>query len=1808
MRIASVVSFGLLIGLVACVDPSNQYDPSTPRADQAKAGVVGVVFGDDGEEQALVADATVSLTIDGDTVEVTTGEDGAFAFSDLIPGTTATLDVRHAAWLRHTRTLSLEIGVIWSETVVLAPVPADLGDDSGQLTGLVRQGAQLTLPTDEQDHTGTVVEVDGSGLRTVTGPDGAFDFFLAPGTYSLSLSAPGHDPATATDVVITAGEVTTIADPIVLAAVPGAVEGTIVPEGLASDARDGVTVSLLGVGTATTGTDGSYRFSDVPAGVYVLTAALAGYDTATLGGVAVEPGRDTALPDLPLGIARGSVEGVVELSGRADHSGVIVSVLGTGAGATTAADGSFRVDGVPAGTWTLRFQRDNFITQEEDSVVIASGATTTLTDTVVLAPRLGDFKIDGGKGFTADRDVDIEFDNVTGVAEMRISEDQTFTDSSLGDTGYVTFAQSTTFAIASADDGAKTLYAQFKDADGTESALAEASIGLDTSAPETADLLINGGAAFTNAADGMVTLTLSAEDAFSGVAEFELSNDGSFSGSFLPIRATTSHTLADDTNDGDKTVYVRYRDVAGNVTDAISRTINLDRVDPAVAPTNGFTVDCGAATNVSLCGQLEVTLQIDASDAVAMYLSLNAGFPVMFREGFAASRGFSLPGEGSHTVYLKLEDAAGNISDAFQAPIDIDLTPPGAPSVRLAGGAQFVTSGTDVPLALSAAGATQMRVATDGDISDEPWVSYATSDTVDLAAPDGLKLVQAQFRDAAGNETAVVEDGVTLDTAAPTPGGTPIAINAGAAFARSPSVTLALDATGVADMRVAVDGAFDSEPWQPFAASAVALLEGADCTTLNCMEVCVLFRDAAGNVDDTGAGPSNAHCANITLDTTPPSIPVITTASQVLGGTSAAVVLASQPDDDFFDHYELVVDPQSNGAFVTRAPDVSSPPTFNLNASDLTAPPGTDPATAAVGNVVRIRAVDQAGNISAEGSIVLTVDTVDPATPTLLSASTTLNADNFTLLFAPNNAAANDATFSHYEIKNVVQLNAGPQDPGYAATGQTDGIVFALTAGDDVACDSPCENELFVRAVDVAGNTGPAASVVVYEDSTVPTKPGMGPQNAYVSATTVQMRLVLPSSDNGAEPPTYEIQGGVLTSYVEIPAAELIDFELLPDAEQILCVRGKDAARNVGTAECVTIFHQRLKSVTEGSANESYPDLLGDWVSYKSGNTLRVQNLRTGRDEVASSFARESSALGLNGSDVRAIWVEGNDVFVAEWAYAAEVYGAASGVDISDCSGVSPNCNFQYVAVEGDDLVVAGDWNNNTGVYWMDVTQGRAGGVVTLSDDEPRMCDDTEPDIANGVVVWCTANGDGSYSLRRTTLVDPAGDLQTFAAPSRNDLGTLSGGGSGGIVPAYVSADWIVWVEDRTLHYMTPLDDPSSAVDTGVDIGTIYGLDGDLVSVGVVEPNGRWVDVYILDLNTLGLEQITDDVFTQFRGDFSMGRAVWTDTAEFSENIYLADLGASSWVISHPLITAFPTTGGDRTLWLDIRDFSFWNYDHATRTESSTATDFVIVTGDGSERGFAVSGDVVAWNGFDGNSTYSLRVKNLANNDEAVVETSASQLAVHSISPDADRIAWADTTSVRYADLAADLTPTGPLGGWTGNPSSFYTGRIDVEGDVIVWTERWDNGGNDQIDIYCVDVTGGGAALVRSEATDPRIADVDGQLVLVYNDRAAGDARFKCDFTCAATPVCAAEQLWPAQGDNHIAEIDRSGIVTFQAENATTGQPDIMLHDLSTGLSRSITTWHDPAAPRSDPVIANGRVVFGDSRYGSPDVGQYELP
>ncbi len=189
--------------------------------------------------------------------------------------------------------------------------------------------------------------------------------------------------------------------------------------------------------------------------------------------------------------------------------------------------------------------------------------------------------------------------------------------------------------------------------------------------PVNCSIQINGGAAYTTSPT--VTLALSASDFPSGMSQMQFSTDGVEYSTPEPYATSKSYTL---TGEGLKTIYVRFRDVSGNWSAAVSDTITVD----TVPPTGTISINSGAAYTNSRA----VTLNVSCPDAVQMQFC-NANGTWSGWQAYAAAANWTLSeGDGDKTVYVRFKDAAGNITtETIEDEIILDTTAPVINSVTL---------------------------------------------------------------------------------------------------------------------------------------------------------------------------------------------------------------------------------------------------------------------------------------------------------------------------------------------------------------------------------------------------------------------------------------------------------------------------------------------------------------------------------------------------------------------------------------------------------------------------------------------------------------------------------------------------------------------------------------------------------------------------------------------------------------------------------------------------------------------------------------------------------------------------------------------------------------------------------------------------------------------------------------------------------------------------------------------------------------------------------------------------------------------
>ncbi len=378
----------------------------------------------------------------------------------------------------------------------------------------------------------------------------------------------------------------------------------------------------------------------------------------------------------------------------------------------------------------------------------------------------------------------------------------------------------------------------------------------DDKSPENLVISINNGMVFANSTTAF--LNLNSEDSGSGVNQMAFSNNGITWSTWELFNTTKHYNLT--MNDGEKTIYFKVKDKAENIAESIFDEIILDTTSPT-----GLAIEINAKakfTNTNI-----VTLNLKAKDNLAginnMSLSRD-GIEWLAWEPFTNERFFSLPPmDGEKTVYLKVQDNAGNIAEPVFDTIILDTTPPTELMIQINENADF-TNTMDVELELfatdSLSGISEMSFSNDGETWTD-WEPFKNKRDFTLLSIDGEKTIYFRVKDLACNieETA---DTIILDTTPPH--SLSILINNGTSETNSAFVNLYLEAiddlSGVYQMSLSKDGLiWDS--WRNFSEFIYYNLESG----YGIINIYFRVRDRADNIAEPVA-------ASVILNTSKPII------------------------------------------------------------------------------------------------------------------------------------------------------------------------------------------------------------------------------------------------------------------------------------------------------------------------------------------------------------------------------------------------------------------------------------------------------------------------------------------------------------------------------------------------------------------------------------------------------------------------------------------------------------------------------------------------------------------------------------------------------------------------------------------------------------------------------------------------------------------------------------------------------------------------------------------------------------------------
>ncbi|MDT7544930.1 MAG: large repetitive protein, partial [Actinomycetota bacterium] len=548
-------------------------------------------------------------------------------------------------------------------------------------------------------------------------------------------------------------------------------------------------------------------------------------------------------------------------------------------------------------------------------------------------------------------------------------------------------------------------------------------------------------------------------------------------------------------------------DNAGAV--AVSAAYTLDATAPAAPGVDGPT-----GTSNKTSADYSLTTPVEAGATAECQLTRD-GAVVQAWASCTLPRTVPLGADGSYVLSVRLTDQYGNQGLAGASPAYLlDTVLPAVPVVT-------------APPSPASSAAPQFTFTTDADTTTTCRVTRSSVVVVDTTPcrasftapltgmPDGDYVVTVTATDPAGNVATGTSGAYTFDTTKPT---APVVTGLpGPSQTRNPAFSW----TG--EVGAKPECSLQEKAGSPTAWGACSTPYAPALPADGTWVLSVRLTDAAGNVSDAGA--SGAYI----LDTTAPTAPVVTS--------------PTSPGRDLAPSWSASTEEGSKTECRLTGPG-------QLGAWGACTLPMTTPISGDGDYTFEVRATDAAGNVSLPGAGSYLLDTTAPGAPAVSSPT------------SPGRTRAPSFSFT---------AEAGTTGSCRLTRGTT-------ILSDSAACGSPSTVDLTglpdgaytlsVRAVDPAGNIGPAGTATYVLDTTAPVAP------------TYTLIAGSPSSDRAPVFGFNTETGATVGCKLTMPSGAVkdltcaspltLDLSNATDGDYVLAVRATDPAGNVSPAATAT--------------------------------------------------------------------------------------------------------------------------------------------------------------------------------------------------------------------------------------------------------------------------------------------------------------------------------------------------------------------------------------------------------------------------------------------------------------------------------------------------------------------------------------------------------------------------------------------------------------------------------------------------------------
>lgn len=408
---------------------------------------------------------------------------------------------------------------------------------------------------------------------------------------------------------------------------------------------------------AKTDDDGNFSLTSIPAGNHNIYFEHEGYHRGQLEDIDVMEGEDVITPNVDLAVSTGAEGFLIIASGEETYNSRTAPLT---IGATPDAvlmklsenesflgarweplrtSSLFTFDSEGKKTLWIKFANENGLESSPFNAEI----------TIKLFPdALSSLKVEGGEVIDS-RSVKLIMETPENAIKMKV-------DSSSGFSNSDWVNSSGSFLYTLPNVGPQTVYLKFKDADDFESPVYNTAVNVQLFPPcSSINPQVNNGV--NTSTSRTVTLTNLVPKNASSMRVGE--NSDIQSGSWI---SPSTSSLYGFTSEGDKTLFLRFKDKDGFVSDACSAGIKIDIWDEALM---GLVLDGGSnRTNAD-----SITAAITyPTNAAQMALSLDMTFASASWESVANTKNIAVP-RGGNTVYVKFRDSDGLESSVINASI-----------------------------------------------------------------------------------------------------------------------------------------------------------------------------------------------------------------------------------------------------------------------------------------------------------------------------------------------------------------------------------------------------------------------------------------------------------------------------------------------------------------------------------------------------------------------------------------------------------------------------------------------------------------------------------------------------------------------------------------------------------------------------------------------------------------------------------------------------------------------------------------------------------------------------------------------------------------------------------------------------------------------------------------------------------------------------------------------------------------------------------------------------------------------------------